>query len=107
MIADGIIEKVYVPAKIAPGKQRGKDVLCARLISESGNPSIASRNLAEREDAGDAELEQGSHIFRQCGSRPVSDLFLWTLKLLRISLSGMSLSTVKSLLYWRRLVREE
>jgi len=74
MIADGIIEKVYVPAKIIPGKQRGKDVLCARLISETGNPSSSSQSLAEREDAGDAELEQGIHIFRDSNSCRAPDL---------------------------------
>ena len=74
MITDGIIEKVYVPAKIVPGKQRGKDVLCARLISETGNPFSDSQSVAEREDAGDSELEQGVHNFRNLISRRTTDL---------------------------------
>lgn len=58
MIREGIIEKVFVPAKAKPGKPRGKDVLCVRLVSERGNSST-SQSHAEREDVGDAELENG------------------------------------------------
>lgn len=58
MVRDGLIEKVFVPAKFG----RGKDILCLRLLSETASTGVSIQKATEQDELGDAEIQQGKQV---------------------------------------------